>query len=192
MHFKQAGIYAALIAMLLIGFGLRVVDLETVPPGLFYDEASDGLDVWRVSRGEQFPIFFEGNGGREPLFNYLQALGVALWGAHIFSLRIIAVWAGVLTIAVTYQLARQLSIDRQRREFAGLIAAAVVTTLFWHLDFSRLGQRAILLPLFLSLFTFLLWRAHRRNGYREWFLAGLASVCAFIHTLPRVCSHSWY
>ena len=47
-----------------------------MPPGLFIDQAQYGLDAYRISRGETFPVFVEGptkERGREPLFMYLMA-----------------------------------------------------------------------------------------------------------------------
>ena len=55
---------------------LRLWAIDRLPPGLYFDEAADGLDATRVLAGVR-PIFFTGNYGREPLSIYAQA--VAIW-----------------------------------------------------------------------------------------------------------------
>ncbi len=174
----------ALVVILLAAFLLRFPRLADVPPGLFYDEASDGIDVARVARGEQFPIFFEANAGREPLFNYLQAAAVLTLGLTPFALRVVAVFAGVLTIPLVFVLTKQLTQEDKRRDWIALLAAAGVATCFWHLDFSRLGQRAILLPLLLTLSFCFFWRARVTNRLRDWILSGFWLGVSFYTYIP--------
>ncbi len=52
----------------------RLYLLDSLPPGLYYDEAFNGADVRSILSGESLPLFLAGNYGREPLFIYLQAL----------------------------------------------------------------------------------------------------------------------
>ena len=70
-----------LLVILLVGAALRVAGLNQLPPGLYHDEAFSGLDAISILRGAGLPIFFEGNGGREPFFIYLHALSIFLFGA---------------------------------------------------------------------------------------------------------------
>ena len=67
----------ALLLVILLGAAfLRFWDFATIPPGLHYDEAFNGMDALDVlATGPK--IFFEGNTGREPLFNHVLAVGVA-------------------------------------------------------------------------------------------------------------------
>ena len=55
----------------------RFYRIDAIPPGLFIDEAQDGLDAHVIQTGERFPVFIEGGAikgrGREPLFHYLMA-----------------------------------------------------------------------------------------------------------------------
>jgi len=56
---------------------LRFWQLGDVPPGLYRDEAANGLDALDVIEGRrdgQSPFYFSANNGREPLYIYLTTL----------------------------------------------------------------------------------------------------------------------
>lgn len=120
-----------LIAIMLLAAGLRFWRLEQMPPGLYHDEAYNGLDALSLVQGKTFPqfyegwelyaqdahaknppvptrspIFFEGNYGREPLHIYLMALSIWLFGATPFAIRLIPALAGVLSVFTTYLAAK--------------------------------------------------------------------------------------
>jgi 4-amino-4-deoxy-L-arabinose transferase-like glycosyltransferase len=97
------------VLLLLIGLGafLRLHALDRLPPGLYHDEAFYGLDAQRVLHGEQFPIFFTGNNGREPLHLYLLAGAMGLLGERVWVLRLVSALAGVLSIPLMYQAGRR-------------------------------------------------------------------------------------
>ncbi|MGB1253205.1 MAG: hypothetical protein ACPG8W_21510, partial [Candidatus Promineifilaceae bacterium] len=64
--------------MLLIGgiaAAFRFWGLGTLPPGLYSDEAFNGLDALSILNG-QHALFFEANNGREPFYIYLTSFAV--------------------------------------------------------------------------------------------------------------------
>ncbi len=133
------------VAVLLVTTALRLVACGEVPPGLYHDEAYHGLDALDILRGH-FPLYFPANNGREPLFIYLIALVVGLLGKSPFALRLAAFPIGLLTVAATVAMGRALFSRR-----VGLLAAAVLAVTLWHVHLSRVGFRAVLLPLFIAL-----------------------------------------
>jgi len=160
---------------------LRLYRLEALPPGLFHDEAVNGLDVVDILRG-QHPLFFTRNNGREPLFIYLQALSVFFFGLSPMALRLVSVVMGVLTVLATFLLAREWFGYR-----VGLLSMAGLAIAFWHVNLSRVGLRAIAAPLFLVLALFFLWRALRGDDLRQYALAGLMlSLSLYTYTAARV------
>jgi 4-amino-4-deoxy-L-arabinose transferase-like glycosyltransferase len=175
----------SLLAIILLAFLLRTWDLDRLPPGLFFDEAYNAIDASQVIDGVARPIFFAGNNGREPLFIYLQSLAVALFGASSYSLRIVAAFAGVLTVPVIAVLTRRLlswaapapasNLSQWREPLArtALVAAAALSISYWHVSLSRLGFRAILLPLCSALMVYFLARAWQENQRRDFILAGV-------------------
>jgi 4-amino-4-deoxy-L-arabinose transferase-like glycosyltransferase len=189
----------AVVAVLLVALGLRLYRLADLPPGLFHDEAYNTLDAQALAEGlphprfydsweiyaqtihatwppatTRFPVFLEGNYGREPLFHYFGALAVALVGPSVWALRLVAATAGVLAVLVTCLVARELFADEpeQARRLA-LLAAAVATGIYSLLAFSRLGLRIITLVTLEGLTVAFWWRAGRDGRMRWWALAGL-------------------
>ncbi|MDO8673830.1 MAG: glycosyltransferase family 39 protein, partial [Dehalococcoidia bacterium] len=116
---------------------LRTYRLHSLPPGLFFDEASNGLDVLDILNGK-LSVFFERNYGREPLFIYLQALSSYLLGPNPFALRLTSAVVGVVTTLATFFAARRWFGYR-----AGLLSMALMTVSLWHVDLSRIGFRTI-------------------------------------------------
>jgi 4-amino-4-deoxy-L-arabinose transferase-like glycosyltransferase len=155
-----------MVLTLLVAAALRLVDVGGTPPGLYHDEAYNGLDALKVLDGD-LSLYFSANNGREPLFIYLIALSVGVLGRSPWALRLAAFAPGLLTVAATYALARTLFSRR-----VGLLSAAVLSLTLWHVHLSRVGFRAVLLPLFVALTVWqgaLGWRSGRR---RHWLAAG--------------------
>jgi 4-amino-4-deoxy-L-arabinose transferase-like glycosyltransferase len=161
-----------LLVILLVGAVLRVADLNQLPPGLYHDEAFSGLDAISILRGAGLPIFFEGNGGREPFFIYLHALSIFLFGATPFALRLPAAFIGIATIIAFFACVRTLNFERRYATGIALIATAGLAVSYWHLNFSRMGWRTNSLLFFACLAFYFFWRARRTNRARDRILAG--------------------
>ena len=154
-----------LLLVIAIATGLRFWALGSIPPGLYHDEAFNGLDALGVWEGER-PVFFEANNGREPLFIYLVALSVAVLGRSPGAIRIVAALLGTLTIPATYLMAKAMFNRR-----IGLLAAAITGLTLWHVNLSRIGFRAVAMPLFVALTLWQLWLG-LKDGNQRHFLAG--------------------
>lgn len=145
-----------------LALAARVALLPTTPPGLFNDEAANGIDALSILNGSR-PVFLELNHGREPLFIYLQALAVALLSATPLALRLTAAVIGALTVPALYWMVREAfgeNTARSRR--VAFWTAAFVAFSYWHLNFSRLGFRVITLPLFAAITSAFFFRAWYR------------------------------
>ena len=155
------------IALLLVGAALRLWRPGQIPPGLYHDEAENGLDALAVLAGEP-QLYFEANNGREPLFIYLISLSVAVLGRSPLAIRLPAFFAGFLTLAATYDLARTLWGRR-----AGRWTLAILSVTLWHVHLSRVGFRAVLLPLLTALcFSQVVKGMQRRGAKMHWVAAG--------------------
>lgn len=171
---RQWSILAVLLLILLVGAFLRFYRLNVLPPGLFMDEAMNGLDAQTVWRNGRFPIFFPANNGREPLYIYLQAALLALLGENSFSLRLASAYTGILTIPLVYVLGRRLFGNTAVALWLGVTAAAALATSYWHVSLSRLGFRTILLPFFVMLVLLWFWQGWQRRQWHWFVLAGVA------------------
>ena len=144
---------------------LRFWQLDQVPPGLYRDEAFNGLDALEVLAGDH-ALYFQANNGREPLFIYLAALSVAVLGRSPGAIRMVAAVLGTLTIPAAYLLAKAMFNRR-----IGLLAAAVTGLTLWHVNLSRIGFRAVAMPLLVALAFWQLWLG-LKSGDKRHFLAG--------------------
>ncbi|MBN2389936.1 MAG: glycosyltransferase family 39 protein [Anaerolineae bacterium] len=158
---------ALILLLLLVGAGLRLWDMGRVPPGLYHDEAQHGLDALTVLETGHVPLYFSANNGREPFFIYLVTLSVAVLGRSPLAVRLPAFLVGFLTLAATYDLAKVLWGRR-----AGRWALAVLAVMFWHVHLSRVGFRAVMLPLLTALFLVQAVRGLRTGKTRYWAAAG--------------------
>jgi 4-amino-4-deoxy-L-arabinose transferase-like glycosyltransferase len=157
----------ALLALVVLGAALlRLVALGRFPGGLYHDEAYNGLDALGVLQGNT-PLFFTANQGREPLFIYLAAASVAVWGRTPGALRLVAALVGTGTVAATYFLGRELLGRR-----VGMLAAILAATTVWTINLSRVALRAGTLPLLLAVAMALLWRALQRRSWPTMLAAG--------------------
>jgi hypothetical protein len=212
-----------LLVTVLVAAFLRLYELDLLPPGLFYDEAYNGLDVRGVLSGAQLPLYFPGNYGREPLFLYLQSAFVALLGYTPYALRVTAAFIGILTVPAIYWLTHTLlrgegrgfdvsAVERatptsqftiHNSQFTiptlspvtshlspfwlATLAAAGLAVSYWHVSVSRLGFRAILLPLLSSLLIGCFWRAWTGRRRRDFLWAGVwLGLALYTYTAARV------
>lgn len=130
-----------LIALLVAGLLVRLICLDTTPPGLWGDEANHGLEANDIVQGGTLPLFFPGNCGQEPLFKYVIAGLTALVGPGVSTLRLAAALSGWLLLPLTWILSR-----RMRGTAFALLSLFFLAFGVWHLHFSRIAFRAILGP----------------------------------------------
>ena len=164
--YRSRSVLYSLALILVVGALLRVVGLGEQPPGLYHDEAYYGLDALRVLAGER-PVFFEANNGREPLFIYLVAASIGVLGRTPVAIRLVAALVGTLTLLATFWLGRALFSER-----VGLLAAAVTALTVWTVNLSRVGFRAVTMPLVLALCLWQGAEAVRTGRMRHWVAAG--------------------
>jgi hypothetical protein len=155
---------ACLCLVILLAFALRTVMLDSLPRSLSLDESADGLDALQLWRAHRLTPFVQYYFGRETLSFYVQALALWLCGINQFSFRFASAAVATLTIPLLYVASEQLKLDdlvRSRsvpRHLVGLLAVLYMATSYWHLYFSRMGQRAILLPPLLLCLVCCFWR----------------------------------
>ncbi len=164
----------ALIAF--VAIVLRVYAIDHLPPGLFSDEAVEGLDALDVWAGN-FQIWFHAGLGREPLFVYLVAASYALFGVTPLTTRLPAIIAGLVTVPATFLFVREWGLsafgeDKNRATRHALLAAGLLAISFWHIQMSRNAHRDILLPLVQVVGYFFLWRALRTREWKMFAVAG--------------------
>lgn len=165
----------ALVALVLLGgLYVRLYRIDLVPWGLNNDEAINALEMKDISARSGMNTLLGARSlttrglNRETMFHYLGAFSFKIAGIElnvlrampavfglsprliqdplmdlVIPLRAVAVAAGVLTLLALYLFAR----DRFGWVVA-LLAMAFLAFSPWHILYSRVGERAVLAPLF--------------------------------------------
>ncbi len=159
-------------AVLLLAALFRLLLLPDVPPGLAQDEVLNA-DIATFIRQGQHAFFFREGYGHEPLYHYWAVPFQILFGDNVLSIRLPAVYLGLMLIALVLRWAR--------REFGAVtaVAAGIAIAVSWPpIIFSRIGIRPILEPVLLVAAAWF-WR-------RPW-LAGLfLGLSLYSYTGARV------
>jgi len=164
-----------LLAILVIAAFFRLWELDSVPPGLYPDVAiyaNDGLNTLQTGN---FRVFYPENNGREGLYMWLLALSFSVFGIGIWSIKIVTALIGIFTVLGLYLLTKELfriSGDK-KSEIIALLSAFFLATSFWHTNFSRIGFRAILVPLILVFALYFLIKAFRTKRVLDFIFAGI-------------------
>ena len=101
-------------AVVLGALVLRIVALDTIPPGLWFDEALNGRDAWRAAAHGEWHLLYPDVFPREPMFVTLLALALKVGGRTVESLRIAPVLIGTLAPLVLYRRYAASSAARRR------------------------------------------------------------------------------
>jgi hypothetical protein len=152
-----------LVAVLLLAAWIRIWRLPSMPKGLSQDEivnAGISLERWD---GPRVP-FLRGGFGHEPLFHQIQGATLKAFGDNVMGIRMPAVFIGLLLTATTYTVLTWMV-----NEVTGLAAAVGMAVSWWPMIYSRIGIRAIALPLLLTLAIGWGWRGILTRS-RSWLL----------------------
>ncbi len=80
--------------VLLLAFALRVVGLNTIPPGWRDDEVIETTVHAQLVLDGHYPLYFIQAEGHEPIYHYLSAGWIALVGSSLFSVRLVSAFFG--------------------------------------------------------------------------------------------------
>lgn len=170
------------IIILVVAAFFRLYHIKSIPPGLYPDEAMNGNNAIEALETGHFKIFYPDNNGREGLFINFQALSLKIFGYHVWSLRLVSAIIGILTVIGLYFLTKELF----NWEISA-IASFLLAISFWHVNFSRIGFRAIMLPFILVYGFYFLWRGIRTTHLGDYLLAGVfAGLGFYTYTSYRI------
>ncbi len=172
---------SALFLILLVAAGLRLWQIDSLPPGFHFDESFEGLEAWRILTDPGYrPLFLAGNFGVPPLNAYANAVTFGLFqafGGQIgpVAMRTTAAVAGLLGILALYALAGEMRRhDDRLPPLFPLFAAAGLALMRWHIHFSRMGIEPIFVPLLWTVGTWLLLRSWRTGSLWSFAATGVA------------------
>ena len=175
-----------LLLILALAAFFRFWQLEQIPPGLYPDVAMNGNDAIEALRSGNFRVFYPDNNGREGFFINLIAFSFWLFGPSVWAIKLVPAIIGWLTVLGMYFLTKELfgygiparqrpkpqalaggrndcEITKKsyRAETIALLSAFFLAISFWHINFSRLGFRAIMVPFCLVWSFYFIYKATR-------------------------------
>jgi 4-amino-4-deoxy-L-arabinose transferase-like glycosyltransferase len=145
------------VLLFLLAFFFRTYELTGLGLGLEHDEVAEWLIADGIRHG-QHALFFKEAYGQEPLFLYLMAGSITLFGDNVFAIRFTSVCVAMLTLAASYRLLR-----RMFSPTVALVALAGMSIALWPVFWGRVGLRAMTLPLMLALGFDWLWQGLTRD-----------------------------
>jgi 4-amino-4-deoxy-L-arabinose transferase-like glycosyltransferase len=181
MRFKN---FLPVIALLILAAGLRVWQIDQVPPGLHHDEVING----EIVENEIFsghPSIFYSTDGREGLFHLTLAAALRFIGYNPLGWRLAGFAWGMIGLAAIYALAQRL-LDRR----VALITLAFAAVSFWSIYEGRAATRSVSLiavSALAALAFFRAWQQPDRSGRQRWIIAGvLAGLMLYTYIAARV------
>jgi len=166
---KNNKIQIIVFALIIItAFVFRFQHIQSIPPGLYHDEAINGNNALVAYQTGDYKVFYTDNNGRGGLFINLIAFGYKIFGQDIWTIRIISAIAGLLTVIGLYLLTRQLF----NWQIAS-IASFYLATSFWHVNFSRIGFAGIMVPMLMVFGFYFLWKGLQKLNIWHFTLSGI-------------------
>lgn len=164
------------VALTAAALALRLPDLGSIPPGLWFDEAQNGLVAeGLVHHGAKHAVFIGDFTQMGSLYFYLLGGILSIFGSSIWVLRLLPALAGSLTVPLLYALASRLYGWR-----VGLTAACFLAASSWNITFSRFGL-ASMTAVALDLAVYLCVVQGLRTGRVAWYAAGGLLVGLDLH-----------
>lgn len=170
-----------LLIILAIASFFRLWQLDSIPPGLYPDEAMNANDAFEAFQTKDFKVFYPENNGREGLFINLIAFSFFIFGASIWAIRIVPAIIGIITVLGLYLLVKELFRKSKSSELIALASSFFLATSFWHINFSRIGFRAIMTPFVLVFSLYFLFKGFRTKKILNFIIAGIIFGIGF-HT----------
>lgn len=145
--------------IILIAIVLRFYSIGNLPPSLTWDEVAWGYNAYSISIdgkdefGRFLPIdYLESFGDfKPPVYAYLTAIPVALFGLNEFAVRFPSALFGVLTVALTYFLVKRIFYKSKNSNSYALLSALFLAISPWHTLLSRAAFEANVASFFIVL-----------------------------------------
>ena len=164
-----------LIAIIILAAFLRLYKLGSNPPSLYWDEASLGYNAYSILKtakdehGRFLPLtnFAAFGDYKPPGYIYATVPSVATFGLNEFAVRFPSALFGVLTVLLSYLLAKKLFENEAIAQLSALFLAISP----WHLQFSRGAFEANLGLFFSTLGIYLFVESMTRKPFLIFFSA---------------------
>jgi len=168
MNNKKISVIFFLILILAVASFFRIWQLDAIPPALYPDMAMNGNNALDSLKNNDYKVFYADNNGREGLIIWIETLFFLIFGASVWSLKIVSSIFGILTVLGVYLLASQiLKKFNEHYHFISLLASFFTAVSFWHILLSRIGFRAIMVPFFIVYGFYFLFKALDNMDFKK-------------------------
>src|SRR3989338_5994195 len=179
-----------LAAIILISSVLRLYKLDTIPPSLYWDEVSLGYNAYSIlatghdEHGRFLPLtnFAAFGDYKPPGYIYAAVPSVAIFGLNEFAIRFPSALFGILTVLLTYILAKKLFEKENLAQLSALLLA--IST--WHIGLSRGAFEGNLALFFSTLGIYLFIKFAKDNALFIYFCATAFLVAVYTFTGHRL------
>ncbi|KKU92434.1 MAG: hypothetical protein UY21_C0001G0057 [Microgenomates group bacterium GW2011_GWA1_48_10] len=169
--------FLILFLIVILAFLLRFYQLSTNPPGLNLDEVAIGYNAYSILRtgrdeyGKFLPIVFRSHDDyKPPLYIYLTAPSIAVFGVNEFAVRFPAALFGTLSVLAVFFLSRQLFSSSK----LALLSSYFLAISPWHLQFTRAAFETGVTVFATAVGVFLFLRGLTKKSSASLILASLA------------------
>lgn len=189
MKIKIPSIYFFVISVIfLFGLFLRVVQLQTSPPGFNADEAALGYNAYSILQtgkdewGTAFPLVFKSFSDYKPgLYVYLDIPFVWLFGLNELSARLPSILLGSLSIILIYLLSKEFF----KKEIIALSTGFLLAISPWHIHYSRGAWETNVATFFILAGVFAFIKSFKNTKWL--FLSSLLFIASmYTYQSPRV------
>lgn len=163
--YKNIFFYFLFLFIFIIGFFLRIYDIDKNPPGFFADEASIGYNAYSILKtgkdewGKPMPIFFKAFGEyKNPFDIYATVPFVKFFGLNEFSVRLSSIIFSLLSGIVIFFIGKK-SINF----WFGLILMTIFMITPWSIHLARINFEGFNILLFFLLISFYYLNNYYKN-----------------------------
>jgi len=162
-----------LILIVLLASFFRFYNLSSNPPSLNWDEVAIGWNaktIFHTRRdeyGTRLPLSFQSFGDfKSPLYIYLTAPIVGLFGMNAVTVRLLSVMVGIFSIVLIYFIAKQLLKPVVHNpQTVSLLSALLLAVSPWHILLSRPAYESNLALFFILLGIWLFLKSLKQSKY---------------------------
>ncbi|NDJ87538.1 MAG: hypothetical protein GYB66_16815 [Chloroflexi bacterium] len=147
--------------IVLLALYFRLTEFDSIPFGLWYDEAINGLEARRMLQNTTYRPTFVANMTQIHLWLYKTALDI-FGETSIEALRVTSVAFGVLSVIVGYMVGSQM-----RGPWFGILLAFFLAVMRWAVNFSRIAMTGIETAFFTLLAFYFLVRVLRYHRWQD-------------------------
>ena len=149
-----------LITLLIVGFILRILNINQLPTSLNWDEISHGYNAYSILKtgkdewNVNFPLIFRAFGDYKlPVYIYLTVPSVLLFGLNAFSVRFISILAGSIIPLFVFLIVKHLF---PKKPILAILSASIIVFSPVTLFLSRIALEANLFLLFFCISIYFL------------------------------------